>query len=606
MIKQILSQIVRCSALCALVSACEPQRAPSAFDMSGPSTESPDEMLNTSDLALDLGVEDRDLALDAAPLPSLDMTSPTLDSSLPASPMSAFCDSEGLTSRPRQEGGGDYQFGSIAGDFTAQTLRGAWRLSEQWSGCESYVFLVYFPDLRSTPSGAWVGDQLWESDVADLLRSPNNTHYFFLSFEEDPQARQDRMVELNNRFIRSLSAGESLPERRLHFVTDRATEVEGSVGAFLSDYLDYMFSPSSVVNLGDRGDAQAPLPFVFGIDRLQRWDSGGSLNEVVGRPMLLSMASHIGPFYNHIAEVYEEAEQGLGAEVTLVDARISERVFLKTVELPSVSELERYTSLELDVSVTCPHRNVYACSEWDRIARVSYCTDAECAESFEMARWITPYWRRGERRWVWDASTSLPWLASGGSQTFKVELGPSWERATERDVKVSLRLGEESAETRVIDAQLAFKGGAFDASYNDRAPFTFIPPEGARRVELVLLLSGHGQTAQDNCAEWCDHRHHFTINGQELPVVQHEGDLGSASGCAAYASRGVSPGQYGNWAPERAFWCPGLPVYPLRLDLTDYIQAGGENTLIYRATLGSDLEPRGGDIALSAYVVSSQ
>ena len=429
---------------------------------------------------------------------------------------------------------------------------------------------------------------------------------FFLSFEEDEQARVDRMTEMNNRFIRSLNVGDSLPERRLHFVTDRATEVEGSVGAFLSSYLEYMFEPSSAADLGERGRAQPPLPFTFGIDRFQRWDSGGSLDEVVGQPMLWEMATYIGPFYNYLSDVYERALGDGATEVTLVDDRTSERILIKTVELPSAEEIARLDTLEVDVSVTCPHRNVYACSEWDRIAHISYCIDMTCEERMEIARWITPYWRRGERRWIWDATPFMGWLSSGGQHTFRVELGPDWERATERDVRVKLRLRDNEAPKKVLDAQLAFKGGEFDESYNDRAPFTFTPPANASHIELVVLLSGHGQTAQDNCAEWCDHQHHFTVNDTALPTIQHEGTIGSVNGCAALANQGVSPGQYGNWAPERAFWCPGQPVKPIRVDLTEFVTIGAENTLQYNATLGAEIIPRGGKISLSAYLVYSE
>ena len=525
----------------------------------------------------------------------------------PQAPFAEFCEGEGLSSRPflTDAPSEAIQFGDIAGDFAVQTLRGSWRLSEMWSGCESYVFLVYFPDLRQSSNGGWIGDQLWESDASSLMQTPKNTHYFFISFEEGAESRQARMVDLYNRMSRSLNAGEQIPDR-IHFVTDRLTEVEGSVSVFITEYLDYIFDESSFVDLGDRGVAQAPLPFAFGIDRLQRWDSVGSLNEVVGRPMIWSMASYLGSFYNHISSMYERALGDGAIEITLVEGRVSERVFIQTVELPEADLMTSFDTLELDISVTCPHRNVYACSEWDRIARVEYCRDLECMERYELARWITPYWRRGERRWIWDASPFLSWIAAGGPQTFRVEMGPSWERATERDARVMLRLRNQSAPERAVEATRAFTGGGFGPEYNTREPFTFTPPVDVTRVELVLLLSGHGQSDANNCAEWCDHRHQFTLNEIALPLIQHEGEIGSRNGCAELAHQGVSPGQFGNWAPERAYWCPGLPVQPIRIDLTERVRLGESNQLSYHATLGAEIEPQGGEVALSAYVVYSR
>lgn len=538
------------------------------------------------DAALDIGP---DMAPDMAPPPAPDI-----------------CETQDLTRRALQPGADTFNFGDIAGDFTVQTLRGSWTLSEEWTGCESYVFLVYFPDLRQGGGGAWIGDQLWDSDVAPLLQvGPGNTHYFFVSFEEDPVARMTRVDDMRRRVIASLPLGLRLPDR-MHFVTDRLTEIEGSVGAFVTDYLEYMFDPASVVDLGDRGQAQPPLPFSFGIDRLQRWDAGGSLAEVVGRPMIWRMAAYFGRFYNHIARTYERAETDGATEVVLVDDMVTERVFNRTVTLPDAAAMDAFDTVEVDVSVTCPHRNVFACSEWDRIARIDFCLDAECMERREMVRWITPYWRRGERRWIWDASAFRAWLTPGGEQTFRIEMGPGWERATERHTRMALRLRTAGDRPKSVGAEPAFGGGEFNADYNTREPLVFTPPADATKVELVVILSGHGQTEGNNCAEWCDHRHHFTVNDVALDPLRHDGRVGSLAGCADAARDGVSPGQFGNWAPERAFWCPGLPVTPIHVDITEHVQLGMENQLTYRGTLRSNTEPRGGNIALSSYVVYSR
>jgi hypothetical protein len=591
-----------------MMIACEPQKSSGdqsdtrmTVDMGSEMTvdagERPGEVAGEDQAA---GETHSDLAPDMEMV--TDMAAP-IDTGLP---VNEACERGGGSQRPLSSGSDLFAFGEIAGDFTVQTLRSSWTLSENWTGCDSYVFLIYFPDLRQNTSGVWAGDQLWNSDVNALLQSPPNTHYFFISIEEDLEARRARMVEMNNRMIRSLSAGEQLPEHRLHFVTDRLTAIEGSVGAFARDYLDYVFEPSSIVDLGDRGRAQPPLPFVFGIDRLQRWDSGGSLDEIVGQPMKFDMASYLGPFYNHIAQVHERAATDNAIEVTLVEGRVSDRIFIQTVELPEASVMSDFDTLEVDVSVTCPHRNVFACSEWDRIARIEYCRDPECNDRDEIARWITPYWRRGERRWIWDASPFLAWLSTGGAHTFRVEMGPGWERSTERDTSVKLRLRSQDTSLTSVDATRAFLGGEFNADYNNREAFTFTPPEDVTQVELVVLLSGHGQTAQDNCAEWCDHRHHFKVNEIDIPVIQHEGEVGSLRGCAEAAHQGVSPGQFGNWAPERAYWCPGLPITPIRVDITEHVRLGEVNEMTYRATLGAEIEPRGGNTALSSYIVYSR
>jgi hypothetical protein len=166
-----------------------------------------------------------------------------------------------------------------------------------------------------------------------------------------------------------------------------------------------------------------------------------------------------------------------------------------------------------------------------------------------------------------------------------------------------MRLRTRGGEPRATGGVLAFTGGTFDASYNAREPFRFTVPASATRVELVTILSGHGQTDGDDCAEWCDHRHVFSVNGTALAPIVHRGaPIGTIRGCAERAGEGVVPGQGGNWSISRAYWCPGLPVEAERRDITELVTPGTEATLDYRASFAT-MEPRGGDIALSAYVV---
>lgn len=513
----------------------------------------------------------------------------------------------------RPEGTG-LKFGDRAGDFTVNLLDGEqWTLSERWSGCESYVFLNYFPDLRANPNGPWIGDQLFASDVRAMIDSgPRNVHYFFTSYEPEAADREARMRDLRERVVPGLVVpyGERWAQHwreRLHFVTDRSTEMPGSVGPFFDAYLRFVLDPANLVDLGDRGRAQAPLLQVFGIDRSQRWDAGGSLDPFVGATPEFAMAGYLGHYYNYHATLARRlaAEADETTVVPLLEERVTDRTFIRTVTLPSADAMDAFDTLEVDVAVDCPHQNPFACSEWDRIARIEWCADPECAERYEMVRWITPYWRRGLRRWIMDATPFIAWVASGGEQTFRVEMGPDWERHTSRDASISLRLRNQGTPTRPAGVVRAFTGGDFGAEYNHRQPFTFMLPAGATRLELVLILSGHGQTAGDNCAEWCDHQHHFTINGAGVAPVESQQPIGLLRTCAERAMDGVPPGQWGNWAPGRAYWCPGLPVETMRIDVTEYARPGAENELAYLATFGR-LEPRGGEIALSAYLVWSE
>ena len=78
--------------------------------------------------------------------------------------------------------------------------------------------------------------------------------------------------------------------------------------------------------------------------------------------------------------------------------------------------------------------------------------------------------------------------------------------------------------------------------------------------------------------------------------------IGSLRGCAAEAGTGVPPGQWGNWAPGRAYWCPGWPVDALRMDITDFLSGGDMDRITYSANLAG-APPGGGNIDLSVYIV---
>lgn len=521
------------------------------------------------------------------------------------------CKAMGLPRDPFDGGQAGFRFGERAGDFTVTELDGfTWQLSQNWTGCESYVF---FPFIEGTASEA-----LWNSGVSGLLDAdPDNVQYFFVSNEASESARRQRLERLRNQVQQTIGA--KFPSAleadrqflRFHFVIEQASQVEGSVGDFFRTYDAYRRDPSSVVDLGDRGQAGAPPLVVFGIDREQRWDSGGNPNAFVGGPARLQMYGYLGDFYNHKAELrHQTASETDVDKFMILNEEVTERIFVRSVELPDASAMANYDTMEFDVTVNCRHGNVFGCSEWDRIGFIELCLDGEgCEDRRELARWITPYWRRGERRWIWDATPTLPLVAGGGQTWIRIVMGPGWERKTPRDARFELRLSRRSSGPVPVGAVRAFTGGNWDSEYNaSKAPFTFTPPATATRVELAVIVSGHGDAQGSRCSEWCDHRHEFAINGSELPQIDGGMGIGSGTGCADEAARlGVPPGQWGNWSQKRAYWCPGLPVAPIVLDMTDQVVPGQENTLTYTSAFynsaGVREDPAGGNISMTAYVV---
>jgi hypothetical protein len=149
----------------------------------------------------------------------------------------------------------------------------------------------------------------------------------------------------------------------------------------------------------------------------------------------------------------------------------------------------------------------------------------------------------------------------------------------------------------------AFVGNdGFNDTYNDWPTFEFTPPPTATKVEFVALISGHGQE-DSNCSEWCNHQHEFTINGSTVYLREFPGMVVDQR-CGEGADFGVIPGQWGNWTPGRAGWCPGSPVQPWIVDITNDVTLDSLNTIDYRGLFaGAPVTGSRGRILLSSYVV---
>ncbi len=513
----------------------------------------------------------------------------------------SFCSELGLAEQPFLTADTGTGLADIAGDFTVPIGNSDWVFSQRFTGCSSYVFFVHFPGR----SDDWTRNDL-DSLVVD---APDNVEFFFMSDDDDRQGRNDFLDALAERLDRSLAAnlrkkGKEAWLERAHFVNKRAKNLEGSIGEYINGMVALNSDPSAVADLGDRGQVPVPLPQVFGIDRDQRFDGGGNLSPFVGAPEdEISMAVWLPHFYNYRHDLDTRfAEEAGVTVVSVMDELTTGRTFTLPAALPDAATMASFDRLEFDVTIDCLYDNPFACSEWDRIAAIYWCEDGEaCEVRREVARWITPYWRRGRQRYALEASPMLGLLREGGTQHFHVSLGPSWERGTEWRAAVSLRMSDTGG-PRAVAAIPAFGGGNFDAAYNEREPLLFTPPAGTTRTELVTMISGHGQDGGNNCAEWCDHRHTFSVNNTDLETIAHEGGISEPTGCAMRADSGVIPGQWGNWSQSRAYWCPGMAVPLYQLDLTDQVTVGSESTLGYLGSFGSG-DPSGGNISMSSYVV---
>ena len=475
-----------------------------------------------------------------------------------------------------------------AGDFEVTTLRDEFSLSEIWNGCESYYFIGYNLTLFNP----------LPADMAGFFAdAPPNARFFFYAPQTSTEAEATAAVTplaaaLENHLM---SQGPELYEQwstRMHYVV--------TPGASL---------PTWMTSLPSQSDSLA-----VAIDRFQRIREGGWLNVFTSgsnsAPQLHS-AAFPPHYFNYEVDVVQKraAEE---ADVTVVTA--SENTLLSDtgtaiidVTFPDAATMQSFDSMEIELNFECPGNHPYRgnCPAWDRIGGVELCLDDACTERRLIGRVITSYWR--PTRAFLEASPFLAYLQDGGPRKLFIEWGPSFDPGP-LETNLFFRLQNKGKGMRPQDIQFLWSGGTFDAAYNDnKLTQSYTPPADAARVELVTIVTGHGIDGS-SCAEYCNHRHEFTINGGDIFEVEYEPKTSSSDiwGCSRLTAAGVQPNQWGSWYFGRAAWCPGWGVQPWVQDVTSTMTLGGSNDLDYRGWYGANEAGTSGsaNISMGTYIVS--
>jgi len=476
---------------------------------------------------------------------------------------------------------------SVAGPFVAPTTEGDWSFQERFTGEEHFVFVAY----QSTNT---YSRSLFKALALQklLTQSPKNVHYFFL-FRDD-QAGFDAFVT---------AAKPVLDEHwatHVHFVTTRADELDGWLGDVF------------------RERTKAKLPYErydrihFGVDRTQHVREVGMLGRLGG-------TAGITPDLGFLAQesMYWEFEHAREKKLATVRATIVPMMkdevviedVIKDVELPDAATMATFDTMEVDVSMNCVNHRDGECGAWDYISDLRLCDETlddagkpKC--DTELARWITTYWREG--RWVTDVSGMLAFLQTGGKKKLRWYASRQWDpRPANYIATLSLRFSNSGKGMRPVAATKLFEGGSLNWNYAAAHPPVKVDiPTGTKKAELYALITGHGAET-DQCAEFCNHTHHFTLNGGskhslDFPMAK------SSDGCRKRVEEGVVPNQHGTWYFGRGGWCPGLDVRPFLADVTKDANPGGENTFSYEALVGTAAPAVGsnyGNVHMTTYLV---
>jgi hypothetical protein len=475
-----------------------------------------------------------------------------------------------------------------AGDFSVPLPFGeTFTLSEQWTGCESYIFIPHNITLSSGNSTS-----VFTTGVAELIqRSPRNVHYFFVISGEGGGGGVEAMRTLKANIESTLDtfSDEDYDHwiSHLHPVSGGSASIDGLVGDLFN------------TNVGRRG---------FAIDRFQRIRGIGGLAAVEARiegadwpwETRLYSAAHEATYFNFEAGRQARLDAETVQEIDVFDGSVVQRWTDGTLALPDAATMAGFDTMEFDITMECPNRDeaeMGNCGAWDYLGHV-WLRDASDENWLEMGRIITTYHR--ESRWIMDASWALAWLQDGGNRQMRYEWAPQWNQQP-TGVTLKVRLSNRGKGVAPRSLVPLFTGGALNTSYNTREPAVVAVPANTQRVELVVVTTGHGMDTQ-NCAEFCPHSHHFTVGGttfdQTFPAV------GNQTGCAETVHEGTVPNQGGTWWFGRGGWCPGREVVPFIRDVTDLVAPGADATFTYEAKInGRPPFDDAGNIKLNAYAV---
>ena len=186
-----------------------------------------------------------------------------------------------------------------------------------------------------------------------------------------------------------------------------------------------------------------------------------------------------------------------------------------------------------------------------------------------------------------DLTAMLPLLKNGGKTRFHYSAGNKYV------TRLKLRFRNTGQSIRPTSITRLFTGGKFNLSYNGKyEPLSVDIPATAKKVEILAHISGHGWGSDiENCAEFCNHTHHFSVNGTEF--MHDQPWVGKMYGCAEQVPMGTVPNQYGTWTIGRAGWCPGKEVTPFIADVTAEVTPGETATITYKGLFdGQDYEPK--------------
>ena len=465
----------------------------------------------------------------------------------------------------KENGHGNSRMDTVA-HFSLPTLDGTWSFRNEWNGEDVYIFLFKYTDSSGNGNNAD-----WSKSPGSMIRQlPDNAHLFYGSFDNsyhnDVQGRKTAVLN-------ALNPDEELKwEDRIHYIDQDMSSASGGLGDLINNWNS----------------------LYYGIDRFQRAREIGSIYAWTTQSNDITHWAYEARMYNYEFPTEVRETDPNVHTVTIVDETWHNGGwsggYTSTYENVSVNlpnNISTYDTLEVFHEHACEdRRNRYqnpdgsygGCHEWDYLAYMKICdrdNSSKCGTEF--MRWITTYGREG--RWLTDISPYLFMLEDNDVRNFK------YQGANKGTMTIKLLFSDWDEGERSFDGEQVFTGGQFKGQYNNETQYkrqhNFSAPSQYYSAKIVATITGHGfNQDQANCAEFCDHEHHYYLNG--FHAYEWHPIVGDSQGCEKEVDRGVVANQFGSWPFGRAGWCAGQDVKQWTYDITDWIDNSTQNNLKYR------------------------
>ncbi len=249
------------------------------------------------------------------------------------------------------------------------------------------------------------------------------------------------------------------------------------------------------------------------------------------------------------------------------------------VEVSFPDATTTYSSINGRFALRCPDEG---CDHWDRYGTFGIVLDpgTESEQYIELDRHITPY--RVGFSWEAELTDLRPTLT--GTQTMRVfidtwvgpghDQGAGWLFDAAFDFVGGAPPSPEPIDNIPVWGHLAWNAGLDDQPVETQVvPTSVDVPAETTAATFRSFITGHGWNNGQNCAEFCEKNHYYTVGGSEFGRLVWRDD------CSETVTDGT---QQGTWTYSRAGWCPGAQVFPWDTDVSDMVVSGEAVDVSYR------------------------